>query len=97
MSNFDFIHVEGFGVRKNGVSKQGNAYDFIPVHITYDPPASSHITGRAAAVVNVDTDDFNRINPRPGEDFTVTLTPSNNFGLRISHWISRGRVDLDLL
>lgn len=97
MSNFDFIRVEGYGVRKNGVSRNGNAYDFIPVYITFDPPVASHITGRAAAVVNVDTDDFNRIKPCPGEEFTVTLTSTNNFGLKISHWISRGRVELDLL
>lgn len=97
MSNFDFIHVEGIGNRRHGVSKSGNAYDFIPVHITYDGKPRDGVRGRCAAVCNVDTETVQRINPQPGDDFTVTLSLGSNFGVTISHWVARGHVDLDLL
>lgn len=96
MSNFDIIRIEGVGTRRKGVSSRGNAYDFVPVHITYDPRPGSKVEGRCAAEVLVDNDAVDRIRPVPGEEFTVTLNQSCN-GLRIVHWISRGRVELDLL
>ena len=96
MSNFDFITVVGVGTRRNGVSKSGNAYDFTPVHIVYDPAPGDKINGKAAAEVLVDTDTMHRINPAPGDEFTVCLNKTRS-GVSVTHWISRGRVDLDLL
>lgn len=97
MNQFDVIQVMGVGQRKKGVSKTGNAYDFVPVHICYTPTARDRVTGTAVAVVNVDTETFTRISPAPGEEFTVCLGPGANFSVAVTHWISRGRVDLDLL
>lgn len=96
MNNFDFITVVGVGTRRSGVSKSGNAYDFVPVHITYDPAPGDKINGKAAAEVLVDTAIVNRLMPEPGDEFTVCLNKTRN-GVNITHWISRGRVDLDLL
>lgn len=96
MSNFDIIRIEGVGSRRKGVSGRGNAYDFVPVHITYDPKPGSNVSGRCAAEVLVDTNAVDRIRPQPGEEFTVTLTQTRS-GLRVDHWISRGRVELELL
>lgn len=96
MSNFDFITVVGVGSRRSGVSKSGNAYDFVPVFITYDPAPGDKINGKAAAEVLVDTDTVNRILPQPGDEFTVCLNKTRS-GVSVTHWISRGRVDLDLL
>lgn len=96
MNTFDIIRVEGIGPRRKGVSKSGNAYDFVPVHITYDPKPGSNITGRAAAEILVDTADVDRIRPQPGEEFTVTLIQSRS-GLSVAHWIERGRVEITTL
>lgn len=96
MNNFDIIRIEGVGVRRKGVSSRGNAYDFVPVHITYEPKQGANVTGRCAAEVLVDTESVARIQPVPEEEFTVTLTQTRA-GLRIDHWISRGRVELELL
>lgn len=96
MSNFDFITVVGVGTRRNGVSKSGNAYDFVPVYITYNPAPGDKIIGLAAADVLVDTDTYNRVLPHPGEEFTVCLNKSRT-GVSVTHWISRGRVDLELM
>lgn len=96
MSNFDFITVVGVGARRNGVSKAGNAYDFCPVYITFEPGTNESVNGKVAAEVLVDTDTVYRVRPVPGDEFTVCLNKSRS-GVTISHWISRGRVDLDLL
>lgn len=55
--------IVGCGTRHNGVTKEGNSYDFVEVAFTYP---SKMMNGVMAASCIIDTSEFDRYNIVPG-------------------------------
>lgn len=55
--------IVGCGVRRNGVSKSGNPYDFVEVAFTF---SSKAMNGLMAGSCAIDTSEFERFKIAPG-------------------------------
>lgn len=68
------VNIVGVGKRKSGVSKSGNAYDFIPLCLTFEDP--QRVTGQRCCEVNADFDELASAAPSgiaPGDCIEVVM------------------------